>query len=160
MNKFLKELEQSLEQLRLTTVQKPKFSFKRKSATTRPPGASTEKPNVVAVPSSKSKTHVNSSGNRIVSNRRKQYIDWSSITSSGSSASDLTISDLDHCIVNFATSNEVPSNTHDAPKQHLITALHVRNVTDSVLLFPPIEGSALLHDLNRCTIVLGCHQVS
>lgn len=66
---------------------------------------------------------------------------------------DLSLSDLDNCIVDL-----LPPG--DGAEAHLtISALHARNLSNCVLLLPAVAGSALLHDLARCTIVLGCHQV-
>ena len=74
--------------------------------------------------------------------------------------SDLSISDLDHCIVNLlpsASSSSSSSSGIDTPL--IISALHARNLSDCVVLLPGVDGSALLHDLERCVVVLGCHQV-
>ena len=66
--------------------------------------------------------------------------------------SDLSISDLDHCIVNLLPSALSSSSSgNDTPL--IITALHARN------LLPNVDGGALIHDLERCVVVLGCHQV-
>ena len=72
--------------------------------------------------------------------------------------SDLSISDLDHCIVNLLPSSLSPSSSGiDTPL--VISALHARNLLDCVVLLPGVDGSALIHDLERCVVVLGCHQV-
>ena len=72
--------------------------------------------------------------------------------------SDLSISDLDHCIVNLLPSASSPSSSGiDTPL--IISALHARNLSDCVVLLPGVDGSALIHDLERCVVVLGCHQV-
>ena len=85
------------------------------------------------------------------------YLDRSSLPSlpSGIDTSDLTISDLDHCLVNL-----LPAVSDRQVQACTFTALHVRNLKDTVLVLPVVNGSALLHDLTRCTVVLGCHQVS
>jgi hypothetical protein len=66
-----------------------------------------------------------------------------------SPGNDLLIADLDSCILNLV----------DKANEVHIQALHVRNVRKCVLLLPPVKGSALVHDLTSCVIVLGCHQV-
>jgi len=43
-------------------------------------------------------------------------------------------------------------------KQHDISALHIRNVKNSILLLPALEGSVILHDLLNCIVVVKCHQ--
>lgn len=62
--------------------------------------------------------------------------------------SDVTIADLDNCIVDLISSSTP-----------VLTALHIRNLTNTILLLPVIKGSVLLHNLTRCIIVVGCHQV-
>jgi len=69
---------------------------------------------------------------------------------SPNSSADVSISDLDNCIVNLLPGDE------DYTK---ITALHVQRVSRSVVLLPQISGSIILHDLSECVIVVGCHQV-
>jgi hypothetical protein len=39
------------------------------------------------------------------------------------------------------------------------SALHIRDLSDCVLLLPFTQGSALIHDIRNCVLVLGCHQV-
>ncbi|THU97622.1 hypothetical protein K435DRAFT_777907 [Dendrothele bispora CBS 962.96] len=70
-------------------------------------------------------------------------------------SSDLGLSDLDHCVVNFVT----PSPSYVFENEVLdISAVQIRNVKNSVLLLPRINGSVMLHDLRDCVVVLGCHQ--
>lgn len=90
--------------------------------------------------------------NLVLSGQSNAYLTLASLPFQPSISSDLTISDLDHCVVNLLP----PPNTSPAFQ---LTAVHIRNVSDSVLILPEMEGSALLHDLTRCTVVLGCHQV-
>jgi len=101
--------------------------------------------------------------NLVLSSRSYEYVTSQSLAFS-SLQQHLTISDLDHCVVNLIPSTIVTTGGADGPKAHGLTtsldisAIHVRNLTDTVLLLPPINGSVLLHDLARCTLVLGCHQ--
>ena len=67
-------------------------------------------------------------------------------------ATDLSISDLDGCVVDLLSSAL-------APQPLTFNALHARNVRNTVLLLPFVEGSAMIHDMDNCVIVLGCHQV-
>lgn len=34
----------------------------------------------------------------------------------------------------------------------------MRDVKDSIIILPAVQGSAMIHDMNNCIIVLGCHQ--
>lgn len=91
-----------------------------------------------------------------ISGRSHEFLDLSALPASVT-ATDLSISDLDHCVVYMLPG---PSLDGNAPARNVkITALHVRNVKNSVLIMPIVEGSALLHDLSRCILALGCHQV-
>jgi len=60
---------------------------------------------------------------------------------------DLLLSDLDSCVVNLLSQGVD------------IHAVHVQNLRNTVLLLPAIQGSILLHNLHRCIVMLGCHQV-
>lgn len=91
-----------------------------------------------------------------LSGHAHSYLTVSSLSAPWSAASDLTISDLDHCVVNLVPSQANP----DAPADLAFNALHVRNVTNSVLILPVIPGSALLHDMKNCVIALGSRQVA
>ena len=64
---------------------------------------------------------------------------------------DVSIYDLDACVVDFLGNSQ-----NETPK---LSVLHGRNLTNCILYLPLIEGSVLLHGLQRCIIVLGCHQV-
>ncbi|CAL1709930.1 unnamed protein product [Somion occarium] len=152
----LKTFEQSLVELRSSSVSKPKFSFKRKQAAQS--GSSSPQP-AKGVPQSTSVpppiSAASQSNGRILSNLSNEYLTSSSIPSSTSSG-DLTISNLDNCVVNLVSTPNGSPGSNQEPK---ITALHVRDISNSILLFPPnIDGSAMLHNLSRCIIVLGCHQ--
>ncbi|KZT04949.1 TBCC-domain-containing protein [Laetiporus sulphureus 93-53] len=154
----LKELEESLQKLRTVSAPKPKFTFKRK----------VNKPSISPILSNSTQEHVPNmllssnisapaglpSTTFSLSGYSHEYLTFSSFPASTAiDASDLVISDLDHCVVNL-----LPSTPADLQSKLKITALHARNVRNCILLLPQIEGSALLHDLSRCVIVLGCHQ--
>lgn len=140
----MKTLEQSLEKLRAAQP-KSKFAFKRKAnGSTKAPFS--QKPSETARPEAPS------SSNLILSSHHDAYLGWHNIpTPTVGSSSDATIRDLTNCIVNLA------SQTTGGVQ---ITALHIHNLKNCLLLLPDITGSVMLHDLNRCNIVVGCHQVS
>ncbi|KAI9060089.1 hypothetical protein FKP32DRAFT_1595827 [Trametes sanguinea] len=156
----LKEIESQLETLRTAAAPKAKFSFKRKvkptaSATTSaPPAHQTAPPsNEASAASTTSESRPPTSG-LYLSGRKHGYLTISSLSSPWCAASDLTISDLDHCIVNLVPSEANPGASPDLT----FTALHARNITNSVLILPIISGSALLHDITNCVIALGSRQ--
>jgi len=119
----------------------PRFSFRR--------GATKPKPRTSAVvpPSATAQsTPVESAGTLAVFSHR--YLTILDIRSSNTSA-EVSVSDLDECIVNLLPGDEDDSK---------ITALHVQRVSRSVILLPRISGSIILYDLSQCVIVVGCHQ--
>ncbi|KAJ7057016.1 tubulin binding cofactor C-domain-containing protein [Mycena amicta] len=136
----VKTLEKSLEDLR-GSLPKSKFAFRRKTpvAATSVAQPRPTAPAVVA-PAPASST------NLILSSHSRRYLTHSALPSSNTS--DLTISDLNQCIVNLLPGTSTLK----------ISALHIRNLVDTVLLLPTIPGSVLLHDLRRCVVVVGCHQ--
>ncbi|KAF9450024.1 hypothetical protein P691DRAFT_811265 [Macrolepiota fuliginosa MF-IS2] len=138
-------LEKSLNDLRTSTTPKPKFSFKRKAPNTplsTPPAQS-------AMSTSVQTTSSPSSSNSFISAHTYTYLTIDSLTGPPPT-SDLTVSDLDHCVLNLLPT--VGQSQLD------ISSIHIRGITDSLLLLPMINGSVLIHDLSRCVIVIGCHQ--
>lgn len=134
----------------MSSLSKPKFSFKRKVVT-----PSTILPTIAKEPlKSIGTTDQPSSTHLILSSRSQSFLTRSSLPEH-SSQTNLSIFDLDHCIVDLLGKDSEVASKDDLS----ISALHVRNLSNCVLLLPIIEGSALLHDMSNCTIVLGCHQV-
>ncbi len=157
-------MEQSLEELRSASAPKPKFTFKRRAreplATTAQHAAAVPAPHEGPVRVSVQALEAQSSYHLSLSGYSHKYLSWSSLPPSLSSTSDLSISDLSNCIVNLlATPSTASVGRSTSGEIRTFTALHIRNLVDTVLILPPINGSALIHDLKHCTIVLGCHQV-
>ncbi|KAI0324571.1 hypothetical protein GY45DRAFT_1313595 [Cubamyces sp. BRFM 1775] len=159
----LKDIEAQIEALRSATAPKSKFAFKRKAKPAISPApvipsspegiAASSAQSTPQTTSDRSPSATQTSGLRL-SAHSHSYLAISSLPTPWSAASDLTISDLDHCIVNLIPS---PANP-DVPADLTFTALHVRNITNSVLVLPIITGSALLHDMKNCVIALGSRQ--
>ncbi|KAJ7178009.1 tubulin binding cofactor C-domain-containing protein, partial [Mycena filopes] len=143
----LKGLENSLEALR-TLIPKSKFAFKRKPAV--PSATPVPIPTPTAVPEISPPESASLSTNLALSSHSLRYLSKDSLPPT-SEASDLTISDLNKCIVNLLPSTQEGGHLR-------ISAVHIRNLTDTVLILPPIQGSVLIHDLKRCVLVVGCHQ--
>lgn len=134
-----------MEELRGASASAPKFSFKRKATKSK---SATEHASIVRPPPTKSQPTLFESA-RALAAFSNRYLTMLDVRSPNSSA-DVSISDLDNCIVNLLPGDE------DYTK---ITALHVQRVSRSVVLLPQISGSIILHDLSECVIVVGCHQV-
>jgi hypothetical protein len=142
----LKAIEKTLEDLRISVAPKTKFAFKRKVK-----GPFTSPPPSVPLPS-KSEESVGLPRDLNLGSLPV------SATASGESHSDLTLQDLDGCIVNLSTSGSGSLSGADAG-QLSVSAVHVRNVTNTVLFLPvDVRGSVILHGLVRCVVVVGCHQ--
>ncbi|KAH9947804.1 tubulin binding cofactor C-domain-containing protein [Amylocystis lapponica] len=154
----LKELEESLHGLRLASAPKPKFAFKRKANKPSPSASpAQERPPSASIPAPAVPNDTQLSSGLSLSGQSHRFLTLASLSAPRSSpTSDITISDLDHCVVNLLP----PPSSHDPDGTHTIrfTALHARNLAHCVLIMPRIDGSALLHDMSRCTVVLGCHQ--
>ncbi|EKM56627.1 uncharacterized protein PHACADRAFT_172285 [Phanerochaete carnosa HHB-10118-sp] len=144
----LKSLEQSLDDLRSVSAGKPKFSFKRKvpkPAVSSSVSVAANTTDLLAPQPSKQSNSV------VLAACSRQHLTWSSVPSVAALATDLSISDLDHCIVDLlqnSASVSIPT----------ITAVHMRNVKNSILILPPVQGSAMVHDISNCILALGCHQ--
>ncbi|KAK0223850.1 TBCC-domain-containing protein [Armillaria fumosa] len=135
----LKSIEAELESLRKTSKPVSRFSFKKRQATSRPlPTAP-----VTAQPSSQEPS---SSQASILSfsSRSNEIL---TVDLSDVCARDVTLSDLANCVVNFI-----------APSKLTISAVHAQNLRNVVLLLPMIQSSIMLHDLENCVVVVGCHQ--
>jgi tubulin-specific chaperone C len=150
-------LEQSLEEARSASMPKPKFAFKRKAnkpqratAPSLPPSSrsANELGEGDAVPSAstfhKFSSHTHS----------RLSLQSISTLVAGTPSFDLTISDLDRCIVDLCGT----AGTVSPLKQLSLTALHARDLRDTILILPNVQGSILLHNLHRCTVIVSCHQ--
>ncbi|EPQ51906.1 TBCC-domain-containing protein [Gloeophyllum trabeum ATCC 11539] len=121
---------------------KAKFAFKRKGAAAPRTATPTPAP---APPSAPATVPAESASGLAFSSKSHAYLTLDSL-STDSDATELAIADLDHCLVNLV------------PPTRTFSAIHVRNVTNSVLILGNVTGSVLLHDVQRCILVLRCHQ--
>ncbi|KAJ7572517.1 tubulin binding cofactor C-domain-containing protein [Mycena floridula] len=147
----LKALEKALDDLRSSSTSKPRFSFKRKAGAVSSKPAQ-PKPNspATAEPKPEPVTTDVPSTRWTISNRTGEYLNFDSLPSSEEApGSDLSIADLDSCVVNLVSASSQPFE---------ISALHIRNIKNTILMLPVIKGSVLLHDLKGCIVVVGAHQ--
>ncbi|KAF9476038.1 hypothetical protein BDN70DRAFT_863858 [Pholiota conissans] len=147
----LKGFEKSIETLRASSAPKSKFAFKRKAGAT--PIASKPVPESPATPAPESSSSTPNPSNLVLSSHLNKYLTRSDLPDHPPQT-DLSICDLEGCIVNLL----VPLDQPTVDDHIKISALHARNLKNCVLLLPDVEGSALLHDMVNCVIVLGCHQ--
>jgi hypothetical protein len=157
-----------LEQLRSSRVPRAKFAFKRsaKSAKLGPEQPSTPTPpasarTVISDGNVNPDSSPVSASSLAVSRQTNRYLTADTLPSAHHpyGHSDLTISDLEGCIVNLLPRNTQTSDSEDHPADLKISAVQVRNIVNSVVILPSIGGSIMLQDLHRCTIMADCHQV-
>src|SRR5712672_2752080 len=130
-------LEQTLEEIRSASLPKTKFTFKRK--TNNPPlSAAPTSPSSSrsAIESGKGDDTIVPSTFHKLSSRSHCRLSLQSIPTleAGPPTSDLTISDLDHCIVDLCGTAEA------LPHQICFTALHVRDLKETILILPNVKG--------------------
>lgn len=145
----LNALETNLDQLRTAATPKPRFAFKRSTAAAPSPSP-IPRSELTTVASVSTFSQSSTSSNSFISSHTHRYLTIASLVGPPPT-SDLTISDLDHCILNL-----LPTS---GQAQLDISAIHLHKISNSVLLLPIVNGSILIHDLSRCVIVTGCHQV-
>jgi hypothetical protein len=149
----LKDLERKLEELRASVAPKPKFAFKRPAPGPTHLNIPPSEPKLSIQPSAKGTALVPPpSANLSLSSHSHSYLTFESLPDTPASRhSNLTISDLNGCIVNLLPSSSASQDLN-------ISAIHIRNVTNTVLLLPIINGSIIMHELSKCVVVVGCHQ--
>ena len=150
-------LEQTLEEIRSASLPKTKFAFKRKTNKTPLFAAPTPPPSSPGASELGKRDGLSGSSDfHKLSSRSHCRLSLQSIPTFGAGPplSNLTISDLDRCIVDLRPTAEI------MPRQDqlCLTALHIRDLKETILILPNVKGSALLHNLYRCTVIVACHQ--
>lgn len=145
----VKALEKSIEELRGATA-KPKFAFKRKAAATQPPPPQPKPAESNARQAESDAAPAVPSTNLLLSSKVSRYLTVADLPAPFKQESDLALADLDHCVVDLLRA--------DDPALLNISAVHIRNVSNSVIVLPLISGSLMMHDISRCVLVVGCHQ--
>jgi len=150
-------LEQTLEEVRSASMPKPKFAFKRKA---NKPQRST----APSLPPSSCSANALGEGDAVpgastfhkLSSHSHCRLSLQSISTlvAGTPSFDLTISDLDRCILDLCGT----AGTVSPLNRLCLTALHARDLRDTILILPNVKGSVLLHNLHRCTVIVSCHQ--
>jgi hypothetical protein len=69
---------------------------------------------------------------------------------------DVSITSISNSILNL-----LPSKDESTPSANVISlsALHISDIHNSILILGHVNGSIMLHDLTNCVVVAGCHQV-
>jgi len=148
----LTALDKSLDELRSSTAGKTKFAFKRKVKT---PSTETATPALVITPTITARTTYSAS--RTISNRSNCHLSRSCLSGISSSTDQIEVS-----ITNISGSilNLLPSKDESTLSANIISlsALHISDIQDSILILGHVDGSIMLHNLTNCVVVAGCHQ--
>ncbi|KAI9438190.1 tubulin binding cofactor C-domain-containing protein [Lactarius indigo] len=149
-------LEQSLEETRSASLPKKKFAFKRKAD--RPPvlAVPTLPPSPQATPPQPGLDHLSTvSTFHTLSAQSNCRLSFRSLPTFGDDTPtfDLTISDLNRCIVDLCSPANIASPRH----QLSLTALHIRDLKNTILVLPHVKGSVLLHNLHTCMVIFRMH---
>jgi hypothetical protein len=173
----LRQIEQSAQQLHTQSVPKPKFAFKRNvppSSAPTPSASETKQhpPEPVASVSTmltdssvqstialdSSIPPVMSETDIAICKQTQRYLGLPSAPGEGGSEISVTIADIDRCVVNLLPLSSSSSPAH--PSHPRLSAVHLLNATNSIILLPVLSGSLMVHGATYCTLVVGCHQVS
>ena len=152
-------LDQTLEETRSASLPKKKFAFRRKAdrsplaaVPTIPPlpEATSPQPGIDHSPAVSTFLKLSAHSNCRLSLKSLPTFGDDTPTF------DLTISDLNRCIVDLCSPAKTSTPHHQPP----LTALHIRDLKDTILILPNIKGSVLLHNLHTCSVIVACHQAS
>ncbi|EGO01062.1 hypothetical protein SERLA73DRAFT_179112 [Serpula lacrymans var. lacrymans S7.3] len=143
----LKTLEKSLDDLRTSVTPKHKFAFKRKVAA-QPSKPGTDRSASIQTPDTKTSSTAPAF---TISSHSHRYLKTDTLFTPENSTfqSEVSISDIEDCIVNLLPSKQLTVE---------ISALHIQRLSSTVLLIPPIKGSVILHELSNCVVISACHQ--
>lgn len=151
----LKKLEKSLEELRSSTTGKTKFAFKRKVKVPASPESATPpaRANAPVIP-----TSTISSASRTISDHSDCYLSRSCLSGPSSSINhtEVSIIRLSSSILNLLTATNESTPVSANPIS--LSALHIRDIQNSILILGTVDGSIMLHNLTSCVVVAGCHQ--
>ncbi|KAN0139295.1 Tubulin binding cofactor C domain containing protein [Lactarius tabidus] len=147
-------LEQTLEETRSASLPKKKFAFKRK-ADRAPVPTLPRSPQAAPAQPGRDQLSTVSTFHKLSahSNRR---LSLKSLPTFGDDTPtfDLTISDLNRCVVDLCSPATISSPHRELP----LTAVHIRDLKDTILILPNVKGSVLFHNLHTCTVIVACHQ--
>jgi len=139
---------EKLQTSQTSTGTRPKFAFKRKGGSKKP----TPDPAEVKPPISAETISTSPTSHLSLTSKSGCLVTFASLPGAPSIPidSELIIANLDSCIVDMLESD----STMDP------AAVHIANVANCVILLPAIKGSVLVHDIQRCVLVISrCHQV-
>jgi hypothetical protein len=155
--KDVKDLERKHETLRSSSASKSRFAFKRKSGAASTGGTAQSSPAAARQGSIQvTGSAASTSASLSIASRSGVLVTSDDVPDAGTAvSSELTIRDLDGCLVDLRAA----SRSEAVDKRPSLSAVHVRNVKNTVLLLPDLQSSILLHDVENCLIAINCQQV-
>ncbi|KAG1752139.1 tubulin binding cofactor C-domain-containing protein [Suillus lakei] len=145
----LKALEKSLEELRSSAAGKTKFAFKRKAKIPASASSETATLPAPAIVAPAIPTTTISSASRTISNHSNCYLSRSCLSGTSSSTDHIEV------ILNLLMSTNESTLSANTIS---LSALHIRDIQNSILILGTVDGSIMLHNLTNCVVVAGCHQ--
>ncbi|KAI8388316.1 tubulin binding cofactor C-domain-containing protein [Radiomyces spectabilis] len=143
----LKMLNEALDGAKTTLTPKAKFSFKsrRKKTDTSKPTFAVD-PDLEKKDTSNVTTEQASDNTITISGKSRELIVLERTCISQGKSVDVVLTDLKQCVVWLM---------EESTK---VSALHIKNVQDCVIVGGAIDGSVLIYGLKRSIITFGCHQ--
>jgi len=151
----LSDLESRIQKLRQRASTKGRFLFKKSGSNLTPSQKKALDPEPVTKEQEAAAVADKPLQSSQTQRKRNEYITSATLADDIKTPSEVTLTDLDGCVVDFL---ERPLSS-DARPSPVRTALHVNDICNSVLVLGKVDGSAMLHNIERCTIVLKCHQL-
>ncbi len=151
----LSDLESRIQRLRQRASTKGRFLFKKSGSNLTPSQKKALDPEPVTKEQEAAAVADKPLQSSQTQRKRNEYITSATLADDIKTPSEVTLTDLDGCVVDFL---ERPLSS-DARPSPVRTALHINDICNSVLVLGKVDGSAMLHNIERCIIVLKCHQV-
>ncbi|KAI7867829.1 tubulin binding cofactor C-domain-containing protein [Spinellus fusiger] len=141
----IKALSQALEVDRAKLIPKPKFSFKSRKAKTENPVIRVQAVPVPAMAVS-SFTKTEDEDMLRFSDISHQWLTLKDLSPSDRKSRDVSLSNLHRCVVSLLDDTLC------------VSAVHIKNVTECIILCGTVEGSVLLYGFSKSIMVIDCHQ--
>ncbi|KAI9310826.1 tubulin binding cofactor C-domain-containing protein [Dichotomocladium elegans] len=146
----IKELTAILESAKSSLTPKPKFSFKSRRQKKEPAGSSTD---TIPAPQTAIKVTAPTAKAAYTQTGQENIISFSNVSdevihleggSSTATSVDVLLSNLTRCVVLL--------------RDHPVSALHIKNLSECVVVCGNIQGSVLMYGFTKSIIAIGCHQ--
>ncbi|KAI9472488.1 MAG: tubulin binding cofactor C-domain-containing protein [Benjaminiella poitrasii] len=148
----LKELNESLEKIKIELTPKAKFSFKSRRKKTEAPVAIVSVEQVKSLGKNETKDdELLSDATVLFKDRENTVLTLAKSQIDKNKSIEILLSNLKYCVIFLDSA--VNENTVQ------ISAIHIKNVDHCVIYGGLIKGSVLVYGLNYSTLLIGCHQL-